>query len=172
MPNDDDREPGQIDDKPLPVFWAIGLPLFVGGLIAVPGLILILTGFNIIDIYPELKNGPRWVISIFGLPFFSWGIWIASRAFEGEEGENSITSRFARHFLILANLIPMAGVFLWGGFGPGERNFQVETTFGSQSVTSSGDELTGRIIFGGVGIFMTVIVSLYIHTQFIRKKQQ
>jgi multisubunit Na+/H+ antiporter MnhB subunit len=172
MPDAGDREPGQIDDKPLPVFWAIGLPLFIGGLVVALGLILILTGFNIIDIYPELKHGPRWVISILGLPLFSWGIWIASGAFEGKKGENSITSQFARHFLILANLIPMAGIFLWGGFGPGRRNFQVETTIGSQSVTSSGNEFIGRLIFGGVGIFMAVIALLYIHTQFIRKKPQ
>lgn len=161
-----------MDDKPLPVGWAIGLPLFFGGLFAVPGLLLILTGFNIIDIYPELTNGPRWVISILGLPFFSWGVWIASRAFEGKDGDNSITTQIAKHFLILANLIPMAGIFLWGGFGPGERNFRVETSFGPYSVTSPGDELTGRLLFGGAGIFMAVISLLYVHTQFIRKKRQ
>jgi hypothetical protein len=161
-----------MDDKPLPIGWAIGLPLFFGGLVAVPGLLLILTGLNIIDIYPEFKDGPRWVFSILGLPFFAWGVWIASRAFEGKEGENSIIAQIAGHILILANLIPMAGIFLWGGFGPGERNFRVETTFGSHSVTSTGDELVGRLIFGGVGIVMAVLAVLYIDNHFIRMKKR
>jgi len=171
MPNRDDPEPIPIDDKPLPVGCAIGLPLLFGSLFAVPGLLLILTGLNIIDIYPELTNGPRWTISILGLPFFSWGVWVASGAFNGIKGEKSIVSQTAKHFLILANLIPMAGVFLWGGFGPGERNFQVETSFGPLSVTSSGKELTGRFVFGSVGIFMAMIALLYVHKLFARNKR-
>ena len=175
-PRSSNTKKDPVDSKPLPGCWSIGLPLFAGGLIGLPGLLLILTGLNIIvDVFPELVNGPRWVISVTGLPFFSWGVWLASRAFEGEEGENSATTKLAGHFLVLANLIPMAGIFLWGGFGPGERNFQTETTtgmgFGSHTVTSSGNELVGRIIFGGVGIFMAVIAMLYIHTQFIRKNR-
>jgi hypothetical protein len=151
-----------MDSKPLPVGCSIGLPLLFGGLVAVPGLLLILTGFNIIDIYPELSDGPRWVISVTGLPFFAWGVWIASRAFDREDKENSAIAQFAKHFLILSNLIPMAGIFLWGGFGPGERHFQTETTIGPHSITSTGNELMGRCIYGGVGIMMTVLLLLYV----------
>ena len=172
-PRSSNTEEDRVNSKPLPGCWSIGLPLFFGGLVGLPGLLLILTGLNIVvDVYPELVNGPRWVISVAGLPFFSWGVWIASHAFEGVAGENPAMAQFAKHFLILANLIPMAGIFLWGGFGPGERIFQVETTSGSYSVTSVANEIVGRIVFGGAGTFMAVLALLYIHTQFIRKKKR
>ena len=172
-PRSRNTEEDRANSKPLPGCWSIGLPMFVGGLIGLPGLLLILTGLNIVvDVFPELVNGPRWVISVAGLPFFAWGVWIASGAFEGEAGENSAMAQFAKHFLILANLIPMAGIFLWGGFGPGERIFQVETSFGSHSVTSVGNEIVGRIVFGGAGTVMAVLALLYIHTLFIRKNKR
>jgi hypothetical protein len=144
--------------------------LLVGGLFAVPGLLLILTGFNVIDIYPELTHGPRWVISVTGLPFFAWGVWIASGAFDRDDEKNSAVAQVAKHVLILANLIPMAGIFLWGGFGPGERHFQTETTIGSYSVTGPGSELVGRCVYGAVGLVMAVLVLLYVRHNWIRSK--
>ena len=160
-----------MDSDPLPKGCAVALPLLVGGLVAVPGLLLILTGLNIIvDIYPELTGGPRWVISLIGLPFFSFGLWIASHAFQGQAGDDSDFARYVNHIFILGFLIPMAGIFLWGGFGPGERSFQTETTVGSHSFTAPGNELVGRVIFGAVGIGVTVILVLYVYNLLVKRE--
>ena len=155
-----------MNSEPLPKGCGVALPLLFGGLVALPGLLLILTGLGLlVDIYPELTGGPRWVISVIGLPFFAFGVWIASRAFlQGQAGEDSDFARYVNHFFILSFLVPMAGLFLWGGFGPGERNFQTETSFGSLSITVPGSELEGRIVFGAVGIGVAVLLVLYVRS--------
>ena len=164
-----------MDDKPLPVGCATALRLFFGGLIAMPGWLLIGSGLGVVNIIPWASDGPfmlRLALILSGLPFASFGVMIALQPFLGEFGEEKTPiAEGIKHALLLSFLIPIAFFMLWGGFGPGEREFTRITTVGSEVTTSSGDELVGRILFGGIGIVITILILLYVHTQFIRKNR-
>lgn len=162
-----------IDDKPLSVGCATVLRLFFGGLIAVPGLLLIGSGLGVVNIFPWASNGPllgRIALMLSGLPFASFGVLIALQPYLGEFGEKKTPSAEGiKQVLLLSIMIPIAVFMLWGGFGPGERDFTQITTTGSVVTTGSGDELVGRILFGGMGVLTTILILLFVHTQFIRK---
>lgn len=139
-----------MDDKPLPLGWVIALRLFFGGLFAAPGLLLIASSLGITDAISWAIRVPVWGALLVGLPFVAMGAMIASglKSFGDEDTSVSPEIKLA---LLLSFLVPLALMFLWTGFGPGEREFTRTTTFGSTEVTGPGDELTGRIIFGGSG---------------------
>jgi hypothetical protein len=165
-----------MDDKPLPVGLATVLRLFFGGLIAIPGWLLIGSGLGVVHIFPWAANGPflgRLALILSGLPFASFGAMIVLHPFIGEFGEEKTPiAEGIKHVLLLSFLIPIAFTLLWGGFGPGERKFTTITTVGSEVTTGSGNELVGRILFGGLGVLITILILLYIHTQFIRKNSR
>jgi hypothetical protein len=58
-----------------------------------------------------------------------------------------------------------SSVFLWVGFGSGERSFQTETSFGTVSTTGHGNELTGRCLFGMFGLATTLGTLYYMVSQ-------
>ena len=161
----------QTNEKPLPIGLVIALRFFFGGLFAVPGLLLIGSSLGLMDIIPWASKIPIWGALLTGLPFVSMGAMIAAGLKSFGEEDTSVSPEI-KLVLLLSFLAPLALIFLWAGFGPGEREFTVITTVDSTESTGAGDELTGRILFGGVGIFMAVIALLYIHTQFIRKNKR
>lgn len=158
-----------MDDKPLPLGWVIALRLFFGGLPAVPGLLLIASALGITDAIPWATRMPIWGALLVGLPFIAMGAMIAL-GFQNFGGEDTSVPAGVKLVLLLSFLVPMALLFLWGGFGPGEREFTVTTTIGlpfiSTEATGPGDELTGRIIFGGTGIFMTIVILAFVRNYF------
>jgi hypothetical protein len=165
-----------MDDKPLFVGCTTVLRLLFGGLITLAGLLLIGTAFGVFEIFPGVSDGPflgRLALVLSGLPFASFGIMIVLNPYIGEFGEKRTPiAEGIKHVLLLSFLIPIAFFMLWGGFGPGEHKFTTITTIGAQVTTSTGDELVGRIIFGGIGILVTIMILLYVHTQFIRKNNR
>lgn len=164
------------DEKPLPAGIAALLRFIFGGLIAIPGLLLIGSGLGVVNIFPGALDGPllgRIALMLSGLPFVSFGVMIALQPFLGEFGEKKTPiAEGIKHVILLSFLIPIAVFLLWGGFGPGERKFTQITTIGSEVTTGSGDELVGRILFGGMGVLITILILLYVHTQFIRKNRR
>ena len=168
---DDDKEPNTVDEEPLPIGLAIALRSLVGGFFIVPALLLIGSSLGVMDVIPWASRIPVWLSLLIGLPFIAMGAMIASglRSF-GEEDKS--VSPGIKLVLLLTFLLPLAFMFLWAGFGPGERNFQAETTFGSHSVSGPGDELTGRIVFGCSGIFMTAVAFFYARAHFTRRNRR
>ena len=155
-----------MDDKPLPLGWTIAIRLFVGGLPAVPALLMIASSLGITDAIPWATRMPIWGALLVGLPFIAMGAMIASGLKSFGDEDTSVPAG-VKLVLFLSFLVPLALIFLWGGFGPGERHFTVTTTIGlpfvSTESTSVGDELTGRLIFGGSGIFMLMTILFYVH---------
>jgi hypothetical protein len=75
-----------MDDKPLHVGCATALRLFFGGLIAMPGLLLIGTSLGVFDIFPGVSDGPFLVhltLILIGLPFTSFGVMIVLHPYRG-----------------------------------------------------------------------------------------
>lgn len=165
-----------MDDKPLPVGCATALRLFFGGLIAIPGWLLIGSGLAVVNIFPWASDGPflgRLALILSGLPFASFGAMIVLHPFVGEFGDKRTPiAEGIKHAILLNFMIPIAFFMLWSGFGPGEREFTTITTIGSEVTTGRGDELVGRILYGGIGILITILILLYVHTQFIRKNRR
>lgn len=159
-----------MDDKPLPLGWVIALRLFVGGFFYVPGLLLIGSSLGITDAIPWATRMPVWGAILVGLPFVSMGAVIASGLKSFGDEDTSVPAG-VKLVLLLSFLAPMALIFLWGGFGPGEREFTVTTTIGSTEVTGPGDELTGRLLFGGSGVFMIIVILLYVRNYLRRGGQ-
>ncbi|MEW6406384.1 MAG: hypothetical protein AB1649_31760 [Chloroflexota bacterium] len=154
-----------MDDKPLPLGWVIALRLFFGGVPAVPGLLLIASSLGITDAIPWATRIPVWGAILVGLPFVAMGAMIAL-GFQNFGDEDTSVPAGVKLVLLLSFLVPMALIFLWAGFGPGEREFTVTTTVGSTETTGPGNELIGRCVFGGGGIFMTIVILAFVRNYF------
>jgi hypothetical protein len=57
-------------------------------------------------------------------------------------------------------LAAFASIFLWVGFGPGEREFSSSTSFFLITIINQGNEIIGRILFGGCGLVMVLVTVL------------
>jgi len=49
-------------------------------------------------------------------------------------------------------LVAFGAIFLWVGFGPGERAFQTETSIGPVTTSGEGNPILGRCLFGTFGL--------------------
>ena len=58
-------------------------------------------------------------------------------------------------------LAAFATVFLWVGFGGGEREFSSSGSFLFFTIGGKGNEIIGRIVFGGGGIIAVLITGYY-----------
>jgi hypothetical protein len=58
-------------------------------------------------------------------------------------------------------LTAFSAVFLWVGFGGGEREFSSSGSFLFFTISGEGNDVLGRIVFGGGGIFATLITGYY-----------
>jgi hypothetical protein len=100
-----------MDDEPLSLGWVIALRLFIGGLFAMPGLLLIGTTLGVIDVIPWVPKDASWVqrlvLILVGLPFVSMGAMIASGLKDFSEEDTSV-GQGVKHVLLLSFLIPLA----------------------------------------------------------------
>jgi len=78
-------------------------------------------------------------------------------------GQQTALYKWLEFFILGGFLIAFAGIFLWIGFGPGERAFKTETTLGPVTTTGQGDSLTGRCLFGvfGLGTLLAALFFTY-----------
>ena len=60
--------------------------------------------------------------------------------------------------LRLAVMVAFSSVFLWVGFGPGEREFQTTSSFGGITSTGEGSSFLGRFLFGGAGVLFGLVI--------------
>ena len=146
------------------------LPTWVGGCIVLVmslsffgmGLFVMLISFDVIPTPPENFNAPRIVVAAAGLVFALAGIMIFIRGSFSEEEMNSPLLAWVWFVLKLVVMAAFSSVFLWVGFGSGEREFQTTSSFGGVTTTGEGSSSFGRFLFGGAGVlfgFMTLWVS-------------
>jgi hypothetical protein len=140
--------------------WAQYAFLFIFALIfSLAGLFILLAAFDVIALDPASIHAPRWVLAAAGLIFLLGGFMIILRGTEGD-GNKDLFHEWAEYFVIAGMMIAFSAVFLWVGFGPGERQFQTETSFGPVAAYGEGDALTGRCLFGMFGL-ATLLGTLY-----------
>jgi hypothetical protein len=49
----------------------------------------------------------------------------------------------------------------WSGLGPGKRGFQTSIAIGLSTSSGRGNEVFGRVLFGGVGLLCSLGAALY-----------
>ena len=116
------------------------------------GLLIILTAADVIHVSDENFKAPRTTVIAAGLVFFLAGIYITMGVVFSQEELRLPVMLWVQYLLALAMMASFSAPFLWAGFGPGEREFSQTTTLGPVRVSERGDETTGRILFGGVGL--------------------
>jgi hypothetical protein len=140
--------------------WAQYAFLFIfAAIFSLAGLFILLAAFDVIALDPGSIHAPRWVLAAAGLMFLLGGFMIILRGTE-TPGEQDLFHQWAEYFVIGTMMIAFSVVFLWVGFGPGERQFQTETSFGPVTTYGEGDALTGRCLFGTFGL-ATMLGTLY-----------
>ena len=148
-----------MSDKEMPG-WVQYIFLFVFALIfSLAGLFILLTAFDVIPVDRGSLHAPRWVLAAAGLVFLLGGFMVVLRGTEGS-GEKDLFHEWAEHIVIGGMMLAFSSVFLWTGFGSGERQFQTETSFGPVTTYGEGNELTGRCLFGMFGL-ATLLGTLY-----------
>lgn len=134
-------------DSPIKAFL-VALP-FVGA-----GALIMLAAADVIHADPSSFHAPRWVVGMAGFLFFLAGLWILFLGFaRGSEAETAV-GQWASYIFFVLFLGTFAFIFIWVGFGPGEREFSGSTSVGPVSFGGSGNELVGRILFGGCGLLV------------------
>lgn len=120
------------------------------------GLYIILIALNFIPTADENFSAPRSIVAGAGFVFFVAGLlMLMGLVFSAEELRLPVML-WIQFLLILAVMTVFSGLFLWTGFGPGERTFQTSTSIGPVSTHGQGNEGVGRIVFGGVGLLSSL----------------
>jgi hypothetical protein len=125
------------------------------------GLFAILISLNIIQSPEENFKSPHAVVGAAGLIFFLAGlVMLMGLIFSAEELRLPILL-WIQFLLVLGALAAFSGVFLWTGFGSGERQFSTSTSIGPVATSSSGNETVGRLLFGGFGLLGGLLTVSY-----------
>ena len=149
------NEPKEV--KPLPP-WMSGCIVLVMSLSFFGmGLFVMLISVDIIPTPPENFNAPRIVVAATGLVFALAGIMIFIGGSFSQEERNTPLLAWVWFVLKLVVMAAFSSVFLWVGFGPGEREFQTTSSFGGVTSTGEGSSFFGRFLFGGAGVLFGLI---------------
>jgi hypothetical protein len=124
------------------------------------GLVLVLVSVDVIHADPDSFNAPRWVLTLAGMMFTCVGLFILSKGFFSPAEQRDPLVKWIQYFLMVGMLAAFATIFLWTGFGPGEREFSSSVSFFFITIGSAGNENIGRILFGGCGLVMALITVL------------
>jgi uncharacterized membrane protein HdeD (DUF308 family) len=128
--------------------------LFVGLIAILAGLFVVLVSVDVIHTDPESFHAPRWVVTFAGLTFVCAGLLLLSQnLFSSKEHRDPIVM-WIQYLLTTGMMTAFSSIFLWVGFGPGEREFSTSGSFLFFTVSGAGDELIGRILFGGAGLLV------------------
>jgi peptidoglycan/LPS O-acetylase OafA/YrhL len=141
---------------------AVGLAF--GAVFALAGGYILAISLNLIPVDPERFKAPRLVVAAAGMVFLLAGTWVAFQT-ASPFAQDTPLFRWTQYFLMLIMMGAFAVVFLWAGFGPGERQFETSTSLGVGNATGSGDEAGGGCIFGGFGLLAALGVLYYAVTQ-------
>ena len=120
------------------------------------GALIMLVAADVIHADPASIHAPRWVLGATGFVFFIAGIWILFQGFAGGTAEDITFGKWVNYAFGLVFMVAFSAIFIWVGLGPGERQFTSSGSVGPVGVSSSGNELIGRCMFGGMGVLMGV----------------
>ncbi|MBL6965426.1 MAG: hypothetical protein ISR60_02620 [Anaerolineales bacterium] len=123
----------------------------MGLIFMVVGGLIILMAVDILPLDPASLHAPRWVLGAAGALFFLSGALVFLQGIAGPDGEHDVLVQWVQYVLVLGAMLAFSSVFLWVGFGPGEREFQTTTSVGPLSVSGQGNDVVGRCLFGGFG---------------------
>jgi hypothetical protein len=130
--------------------------LFVGLIAILTSLFVVLVSVDVIHADPESFHAPRWVLTLTGLTFGCTGLLLLSRSLFSPAEQRAPIVMWIQYLLTTGMMTAFSSVFLWVGFGPGEREFSSSGSFLFFTVSGVGDELIGRILFGGAGLLVAV----------------
>lgn len=128
-----------------------------GSIFFLTGALIVMVAADIIHADPASFNAPRWVVGAAGLVFMLAGTMVALSGAFGPRPEQSLLYLWLILFVGATFMLIFSSVFLWVGFGPGERAFSTSVSIGLVSSSGAGNETTGRLIFGGAGVFMLLM---------------
>ena len=128
------------------------------------GLFIILVSVDIIHADPESIHAPRWVLTLVGVMFTFIGLLVFSTSLLSPREQKTPIIQWVHYFLILGTLTTFATVFLWVGFGSGQREFNSSGSIGFLTVSGKGSDFIGRIMFGGGGILSALVAGYYAFT--------
>ena len=148
-----------MDENPISPWLKYGFLFLFAAAFSCAGLFVLMAAFDLVEVDPASIHAPRWVLAAAGLMFIMGGFMIILRGTE-DEGDKDRFHQWAEYFVIAVMMAAFSSIFLWVGFGSGERTFETETSFGPVSTTGQGDELTGRCLFGVFGL-ATALGTLY-----------
>ncbi len=128
------------------------LPILMGAVLGLVGLGMLMLGVSNIPINLSSPDIPRWMIPVAGLMFFCFGLFTIIHTIIPPAEHQSALYQWLQYFLIVGGMGAFSAIFLWVGFGPGAREFESSTSFGPFTTSGKGDELIGRLLFGGFGL--------------------
>ena len=129
------------------------------------GSFIMLTAFDIIPSPPINPENPRILIAAAGLVFFLAGLLTLMGSIFSPEELRLPVLLWIQFLLVLAVMATFSGLFVWTGFGPGERSFQTSTTLGPVTTYGQGNATLGRILFGGFGLLSSLATAWYAYAQ-------
>lgn len=126
------------------------------------GLFFILASTDLLGFTLTPSPGvPLWMVTAAGVLFLLGGLMMALQVIFPDQASQQTQAYRWIHFLMVGLLLLVfSGIFLWIGFGPGERHFQSGFSFGNFYQPGNGDEMVGRLIFGGAGL-LTGLLGLW-----------
>lgn len=132
----------------VPTLIGLVMALFALGM----GSFIMLSALDIIPSPPLDPENPRLLVAAAGMVFFLAGILALMGSIFSPAELRLPVMLWIQFLLILTVMAVFSGLFLWTGFGPGERTFQTSTSIGPISTHGQGNETVGRILFGGFGL--------------------
>lgn len=145
----------------VPSCIGLGMALFALGM----GSFIMLSVFNIIPSPPLDPENPPVIVAAAGLIFFLAGLITLMGSFFSSEELRLPVMMWLQFLLILTVMAVFSSVFLWTGFGPGERTFQTSVSVGPISTHGQGNATVGRIVFGGIGLLSGLATAWYAYAQ-------
>jgi uncharacterized membrane protein HdeD (DUF308 family) len=131
--------------------------VFAGVIATLVGLFIVLVSVDIIHTDPESIHTPRWVLTLAGLTFACAGLLFLSRGLLSSAKQRDPIVQWFQYLLTTGMLTAFASVFLWVGFGPGEREFSASGSFLFLTISGAGNAIIGRILFGGTGVLIALV---------------
>jgi hypothetical protein len=131
--------------------------MIFGSIFFLVGAFIVLLAADVIHSDPSYFNAPRWVVGAAGAVFMLAGTLVALSGVYGPNPEQSRTYMIFALILGTALMLLFSSIFIWVGFGPGEREFSTSTSVGAVTTTSSGGDSGGRLVFGGSGLFILLM---------------
>jgi hypothetical protein len=141
------------------------LGLFFSLIFALIGGYIVAISLDVIHVDPAYFKAPRGIVAMAGMCFFLGGVWAALKSTSWAFGSDTPLVKWLSFLLTLLMMSAFASMFLWTGFGPGDPQFETSTSIGPVTTTGPGNELMGRLLFGGFGVLAGLVTLYYAVTQ-------